>query len=140
MLRQATSGALCAALLCGCFDGPREAVEAAIAAASAEDEEAMLEHLDERSSELVERVRSEGRDVPDRWRWMRGRPTALLANLRVSGVEEIGDHTAKVSLEGSAIRLREVWVLNGGSRFRPKWRVHLPGSSAIYDRLRLEGD
>jgi hypothetical protein len=134
------SGALCAVLLCGCFDGPREAVEAAIAAASAEDEEAMIEHLDERSAELVRRVRSEGEDVPDRWRWMRGRPTALLANLVVTGIEEVGDHTAKASLEGSALGLREVWVLKGGSKLRPKWRVHFLGSGAVYDRLRLEGD
>ncbi len=132
--------ALFALLLCGCFGGPREAVEEAIAAATAEDEEALTKLLDERSAKLVERVASDGTSIPAHWRWMHGRPTALLSGLRVTGVEEVGDHAARVSVEGSAIGLREVWALKGGSRLRPRWKLHLLGSEAIYDRLRLEGD
>ena len=132
--------AFLALLLCGCSAGPGEVVEEAVAAATAEDEEALLELLDERSAELVERVRSEGATVPADWRWMHGRPTALLSGLRVAGVEQVADHAARVSVEGSAMGLRSVWALKGGSGLRPKWKVHLLGSQAIYDRLRLEGD
>lgn len=122
-------------LVGGCLPGPRDVAIEAIEAVAEDDPAALAETLDDATRSLFEAAWRDREALPSPWHWHHGRPERLLAGAEVEGTEELTDDVAIVRLRDSP--LREVVALREAGIVLPRWRLHLAGSDALWDELRM---